>query len=414
MNPSSDAVSSLSLRAEPATVDLPGVPERRNPWFVLSGLCMLGGCALVSVGAHGRKDEVAPVVAVVLTVMLYQALVASLAIWLARTGRSRRDAGVLAVLLTLLAADTTLLVGELVTAAPAWGVTLGLAGLGASAAELWWVLTALGVSCRGVGGVIAGWNLALAVALPTVFRFVAGDGFLPEVVLYAGAWAVAAALLASVAWCVLDRATLTAGGGAGVSESARPLLHAVILLPVASQVLHLWAGTYTYGIDVEPTLVSPLLIGGAAAVAMLGRGGATLPIAGLLMLLGLACVGEPAWWPVGHGATAWRLSLLGAAAAVVQVGVVRRSWLVGGLAWLPVAAALLGEGADDAGKVIHTTSTGTGGLIARAVRWAVPDTLVGWGGYAVTLAFVLLAVGACIAQRRGRDAAAVEPFDTAR
>ncbi len=118
-----------------------GLFASHNPLFLLSGVCMLGGCFLINSAVHEDPDRIAPVVWLLAAFNLYEALVIGLGLYLARGGAGGetgpvdqgkaegavRDAGLLLVLETLLLGDFTFLYAELFSCLPrAW------------ASGLWW------------------------------------------------------------------------------------------------------------------------------------------------------------------------------------------------------------------------------------------------------------------------------------
>lgn len=371
-----------------------------NPCFLLSGLCMLVGCYLVNAAAHLRKDELLPVVGMVVTVMVYQALVAALAVWLVRRpdgNEHRRDAVMLSGLLLLLASDVTLLLQELVVASPWAGALLGTSACMASVMELLWVLGALGVRLGPVGWAVTAANLALSFALAGLFRGFGHNGFLPTAAVYAGCWVVAgsvgwtSALWVAHAWHEPWRATK---------------LHAFVLaVPVGAQLLHLWAGTFAFGIDMSATLIAPLLVGLAAALMLLCPAWIGRPAGVLAMLLALAMTGDVPWMPDHTGLTPWRLTLLGCAAVLLASGLLVRSWMWAATSALPAALVFVGAGADDTGKTLGQAGQRSAGWLGEAwavVRGLVPDTMMEWGVTAVALAFLLLGAGTAWVTRRNK------------
>lgn len=392
-----------------------------NPFFLLSGVCMLAGCFLINAAAHEDPDRLGPIVALLGVFNVYELLVLGLGLYLAKyRGRSAaRDATLLLLLETLLLADFTFLYAEVFTKdftigtiAASLGAVLALMKVGAMV----WVLR---LRLSALTWIVLPVTLVMLFALPGVVRQFEQQGGVTHGVLYAGWW-LAGLLLAGQA-VAHARGEGAQGGGLvwsadGLASLRRTLGWVLPGLPWVSVVLHLAAAHWMYRVSFTAHDVAPLLLGAAVLVLRqdepAGEGQRAAVRSGVALLVCVVAVWFSGFhtvellWLEGSGGTGgaeeagafWtiaplRLALL----ASVGVGAMsmwrRRGWVIESLLMLlALALVILGPMWASIGERLSN--------VTSRIRGWVPDTLLEWGVVVVVAAFVFLGVGGWFSLRR--------------
>lgn len=360
---------------------------------------MFAGCALVNASAHGRLDELGPVLGMVGVFNVYELAVLALGVWLWRRGggAGRREAKHLLALAVLLLADTTFVYNELSIADPVLGAGVGLLAAGLGVFKLGLVARTLEVNFGWMGGGVAVAGVLTVFGLPVVARLVGGSGGLPGW-LVMGVWWWSAGLMGAAGLALAGR-----GGAAGGGWRCW-----VVGVPTGSALLHVGAMHWVYHEPVSAAMVSPVLL--ALSLVLLLRSGwgdtaarrwgAACGVVGLIAAVAggheaVAAVGfDPAW-----GEVVWSPLRTWLLAAGLGYGLVwwRRRSLVLLMVW-PTLWVMAGLGAS-------------GNMIAQRLGWVAqqgwrgfaqvtPRGLMAWGVMVVGLAFVALGVGAWVSARR--------------
>ena len=388
---------SLRLSSLIARLNLRPTDEGAHPWFLLSGLFMVVGCALMSAAAHARKDELAPVLLIVGLVTLYEVAVLGIGGWFVAKGRrlgcqrTQREGHQLFGLLVVLTADLTFVYNEVSIAAPRLGALLAGAALVWGLVKLAVVARVAGLRLATTGWVVVGVSLGLTFGPGLVARAVGGSGQLPEGYGHTMWWPTAA-LIAVGLWVWSDP---RGRERAGRLEWLRKL---VLLVPAASAVWHVLAIHWMYRLALEPAHLAPVLLG--LSVVLMLRIDRSAPAVRKLAVAcgyvgGLSAAFGGEVWHLGFGTpveTAVSPLRLWLVAALVGYAVVwwRQRTLGVLVVWplLGVAAALGHTPATMADRMAWMAEHAWG--VLRAVT---PRTLGTWGVAVVSIAFAMLGVG---------------------
>ncbi|MEM7627699.1 MAG: hypothetical protein AAF333_19045 [Planctomycetota bacterium] len=387
-----------------ARLNLRPTDEGAHPWFLLSGLFMVVGCALLSAAAHARQDELAPVLLILAVVTVYEVAVLGIGGWFVGKGRrgggwrARREGRQLFGLLVVLTADLTFVYNELSVADLELGAWLAAAALVWGVVKLVVIGRVAGLRLEATGWAVVGAGLGLTFGGAVLARAVGGSGRLPEGFGHAVWWA-AAALITAAMWALSDRRGRERAGG------LRWLRGLVLLVPTVSAVWHVGAIHWMYRLPISAPHVAPVLLG--LSVVLLFRVDRSAPAArrlavacGYVGALAAAFGGDGWMW--GEG-TRWDLSFsplrMWLIAAVVGYSWVwwRQRTLGLLVVWpvLGIAAALGHTPAAMAERAAWIADQAW-----RVLRLITPRTLWAWGVTVVTVAYVMLGVGAWTSARR--------------
>lgn len=399
-SPPASPPPSASMAAAPATRSWLHRLADHNPFYLLSGVCLLLGCFLIS-SALGTEREwvVGLLLGLLATVWLYELIVLGLGIYLARSLGLRRDAIYLLALASVLLVDGTLIYNELMMLAPRIGAAVGVVAFVLAVVKVGVLARLLGMSLSARAWALLCVSLAVLLILPGVVRSLGQNELLSSGWMYGGWWIIAA-LLAAHAIEALRK------GAAGRDAKGDPAVQrfvrrALLVLPWVSVIGHMLALHYVFEQPLLADHLGPLLLG--AMVYLLGQMGpeagrhGRAVVAALLGLgaiaLSLPAAGELQWtmpaagdWPVGS----LRVMLVVTGVAWLVAAVMVRGWWLTALSALAFVLAWAG----------HTTAAirervGTWGeWSVDTGRNLLPETQLQWGLAILVLAFVLLAVGA--------------------
>jgi hypothetical protein len=437
-----------------------GALEERNPFYLLSAACMLGGCLLLTNSVSWSPIPFPRLMWLFAAISVYELLLWGLGLYLAATSAGdafrRRDAAQVLALAAVFMADAAFLVSEIVTRSLPLGAAI-------SAVLLLLALFKAGVACRVLGvrlgagrwGVVAGMLTAL-FGFP-VYLQVVGDTVVHGGHLYAGWWLAA---LLWAAWDVVsrtpsrDRRSAGAGwisptslppmsvdpdtgSGSGASspvagrdgsETAIPphpvLAPAMmfVVIPWVSLLTHLGILHYVYDRAFNASHAAPTLLALSLIVARLPRPKdfdaralcGVVQWGLILVAVGVSGRSRPELtWVLTQSLvlTPWSLALAGAYLAAAWTHLPPRRFAVAVVAGtLAAIAYTVGpSGAQvggwfswawsmlaDASRAVWSAVRGVADLL-----WSlVPRTPQGWGAVAVTASFALLALGARVSLKR--------------
>jgi hypothetical protein len=353
---------------------------KRNPFYGLSAVAMLGGCYMVDHALKLQPGHLGKLVTLIGVLQVYEALLLALGIFLVAARRAPRDGVMVLMLETLFLVDGTLLATECVTADAAVGEGLAVALVGLAAAKLMLVrrfvpdILPVGVTA------ILGAQVALVFGVPIAASRLALAGLLVPVSVYGLWWTT---LVLPVAQARVREATRARGA----SAPSRALV-AWTWLPAASVVLHVWAVGWIHDVPFRWAFLAPFLLG----LALVARRGQVarqivLPSLAVLVSLGQAeFLGFALPGPIGASMTPLRLALVGAGGVYAVLG-----WRYG-YRWLAALAALfvvVGSAGGSLASIVHA-----GAALWRLAGRLVPRGTLGWGLTTIAASFVLLAVGA--------------------
>lgn len=167
---------------------------KQNPLYLLSALCMLIGCYLVSGAAEGQDGRLLDLLPAVGWVTAYELSLIALAIVLDRRG-AHRDARILLVLETVFLVDAThLLAGTTTSTEAAWPWCLGFAGLTTLKGAM--IVRGLRLRSENIGMWFAAGTLGLILCVPAGLAGLRQSGLALELPLYGGAWVLGLMLAA--------------------------------------------------------------------------------------------------------------------------------------------------------------------------------------------------------------------------
>lgn len=399
------------------TIDLTVGPEPnrwswlidRNPLFLLSGVCMLGGCFLVSGAIHaydpaevGEGAVLLMLVALLAVLNAYEFAVIWLGLALSRSQSLVRDTRHLLGLALLLIVDAAFVYNETSIFKPEIGALIAAVATGLALIKSWWIVRSLGI--RPTRGAIAAVSISLAVmyALPVVVRLMAHDGFLSQpmaMLVWCGLGTVVAAYAVPLRWVSFDDRA-----NADHLQLQRLVAGGLIALPLVSLVGHACALLWVYENAFELSMLSPLLLGLAAIILRhhekLGGPAASAKAATIVV----ACAIVPCLLPVEEltltsSAYSWLAFSPLRGVLLVCPAVLAWGWWISGRGVfgaintaVPLIASALGH--TPSAMLSHTRW-----LIDAAARW-LPRTQLQWGALAIVAAFACLIVGGLISWRR--------------
>lgn len=374
----------------------------RNPFYLLSAVCMFAGCRAIISAVGVAPGDGRTLLGLVAALQAYEVLLIALALFLARRRGLDRDGWILLSIESLFLVDLTLLTGEVFSADFQVGVLVNAACFVLALVKVGVVVRVLRLRVPAAAVVTIAVQLAAMFGVTGVFKFVARDGAVPPTLLYAAWWAVAAM---PALWSVaLPRGT--AGGDDAPRSPFAPLPYRLYaFLGFVSLAVHLGGMHRVYGVPLHPVHVAPLLLGLAILIGRSTR----LPgfaVANLQLALVAAAVLMSLRFPSGLSAYAFgvpvtplRFALVGA--ALVCVWALRRHRR---LAFASVATACLTTaalGGDVREMRAHLAAIARG--LADSARLLIPTTPLEWGVTAVVASFVMLGIGASISLGRRAD-----------
>jgi len=375
----------------------------RNPLFLISGVCMLGGCFLVSGAIHaydpaevGEGVVLLMLIALLAVLNVYEFAVIWLGLTLSRTQTLVRDARHLLGLALLLVIDAAFVYNETSIFKPEIGGLIAAVALMLALFKAWWITRSLGIHPTRFAAAAVSISLTFMYALPVVVRLMAHDGFLNQP-------------MAMLVWCGLGGAIavyalplrwvrFSTSDNADHAQLQRLVAGGLTALPLVSLIGHAAALLWVYENAFELSMLSPLLLGLAAVILrQQHRLGGPAPSAKAATLV-VACAIAPCLLPaeglrVESLTYTWlafsplRGVLLVCPAVLAWAWWINGRGIIGAIATaLPWLLAALG----------HTPS-----VMMKHARWLIdaistmlPRTQLQWGAFAIAAAFICLALGA--------------------
>lgn len=405
--------------AQRETIDLDAAPEPRpsrwrwvidrNPLFLISGVCMLGGCFLVSGVIHGYDPAVVgdwPVLTMLIALLavlnVYEIAVIWLGLALSRSQTLVRDTRHLLGLALLLIVDASFVYNETSIFKPEIGVLIAAMAALLALIKACWVLRALGIQPTRGAAVAVSTALVLMYAMPVAVRLMAHDGFLSQpfaMVVWCALGAVPALYALPLQWVRFKDSD-----SADHRQLQRLIAGGLIVLPLVSLIGHAAALLWIYENTFELSMLSPLLLGLAAVILRqqhrLGGPAASAKAAAIVV----GCAVVPSLLPaedliVESVSYSWLAFSPLRGVLLLAPAVLFWGWWINGrrtvgaiVVALPLIAAALG----------HTPSA-----MVRHARWLLdliveylPKTQLQWGSAAITMAFICLGLGGLVSWKR--------------
>ena len=369
-----------------------------NPFFLVSGVLMLVGCFLINGSVHDKPLLIWPVVVLVAVFNVYEMLIITLAVRLARTRRYTRDAGFLLLLEVLLLCDATLAYNEVLLKNLPVGVIVCSIALAMAGTKLWILDRGLRLRTTKAGAWMITLTIALIFLLPGVFRELIRNDWVREGHYFLAWWLISALPLLTAMtqpWFVLRR-----HGRSGPDSLRRWIARLMFVVPILSVILHLRGAYYVDDRTFYFYNAAPLILGLTAAWVYIHAHTYSPTYLGALALFWTAmailfstCLPdslEKMWMLPGEWVLSpMRITLIASGLLLAILGWRCRAWFC-----LPFSLAmftLAGLGYDvmrimrSLRQILNTLRQLGEGL--------VPDTQMGWGAAAVAGAFVFLAIG---------------------
>ena len=381
----------------------------RNPLFLISGVCMLGGCFLVSGAIHaydpaavGEDSVLIMLIALLAVLNVYEFAVIWLGLALSRSQTLVRDTRHLLGLALLLIVDAAFVYNETSIFKPEVGGMIALIAAALALVKAGWIAKALGIRpTRSTVGVIA-FSLTMMYALPIAVRLMASDGFLSQpmaMLVWCGLGLVVAAYALPLRWLNFESRQ-----NPDHAQLQRLVAGGLIVMPAISVVGHACALLWVYENAFELSMLSPMLLGLAAVILRqqhrLGGPAASAKASAIVVACAIVTCLIPTDARTYESLTyAWLAfsplrGVLILASTVLCWGwwISGRGIVMGITTALPWLFASLG----------HTPSA-----MVRHARWLIenianwlPHTQLQWGALAICAAFACLLVGGLISWRR--------------
>lgn len=388
---------------------------RTNPFYLLSAMCMLGGCLALTNSLSWTSIPIERLLALIVTLNVYEGLLLALGLYLLARRGIVRDGLMLLFLEALFLVDAAFLNVELFAIDLHVGLVVNLIVFVLAVAKLAIVFRAMKLPLDGTFGLIL-LQLVVLFATPGIFAFATrgGDGALAPGLAYV-AW-MTLALVAALAALLLRGSRLNELLGEpseGHEWVAAVVRRSFAWLPFVSLLAHLIMMHWVYDARLHAAYVAPLLMAGAVVLGVatpnpLLKANDIAVLKLVLPALGVALSFDaPAalrFAPLGEGArvvvTPLVVSLCLAYVVYVSLYLDRYALrltgvaVAAGLAYAfgPTPAQVATAGQQWAAYIIEA--------VAAVVRRLVPKTTTGWGVLAVAAAFGFLGLGAAISLRK--------------
>ena len=388
---------------------------RTNPFYLLSAMCMLGGCLALTNSLSWTSIRLERLLALIVTLNVYEALLLGLGLYLLARRGIVRDGLMLLFLEALFLVDAAFLNVEVFAIDLQVGLLANAIVLVLAVVKLAVVFRAMRLAFDGTFALVLV-QLSVLFVTPGVFAAVTrgGDGALPPALAYAAWWALG--LVAALAAVLLRGRRLREllGEEAPGQEWVQAVVRrSFVWLPFVSLLVHLVMAHWVYDAHVHAAYVAPLLLGlavmtgDAAPTRVLKPGDLStlrLVLPAFAVALALRAPDVLHVQPFGPGSRVVIGPLVASAAIAYLVYVYlffsRHAWrMIGGAA----AAAGLYAFGPTPGQVAtagQQFSTWLFDAVASLVSKLIPRTTTGWGLTAVGAAFAFLGLGAAISLRK--------------
>jgi hypothetical protein len=396
---------------------------RTNPFYLLSAMCMLGGCLALTNSLSWTSIPLPRLLALVLTLNVYEGLLLALGLYLLRRRGVVRDGLMLLFLEALFLVDAAFLNVEVFAIDAHVGLIVNAIIFVLAVVKLLAVFRVMRLP-RDATFYFALVQLAVLFATPGVFAYVThGDGgTLPPGLAYAAWWTLG--LVAALPALALRGRRLNEllGEPADAGEFVAAVVRrSFAWLSFVSLVAHLALMHWVYDAHLHAAYLAPLLLGGTVTLscAAPSKGMRVFDRVALQLILPLIAVtvsldapDSLRLSPLGHASrvalTPFAVTL--AVAYVVYVCTFLPRYALRLIAGAVVAALAFAFGPTPArmAAAAQQWTQWAADAVAAFVSWVVPRTSTGWGLTAVGAAFGFLGLGAAVSLRK-----APEPKDGA-
>jgi hypothetical protein len=371
----------------------------RNPFYLLSALCMFIGFRIVLGALNSAPGDWRTLLGLIVTLQFYEAAMITLALLLIVKRGLLRDGWILLGVEALFLVDLTNLNAELFTAMPRLGCVISGICFSLALVKILVVVRVLGLDLKPRTAIYIAAQLAFLLGLPGLFRLMQSPmSSISPMQIYAVWWITG---LLIVAGAVLVRPSLL--------HEASPMAalpwRLYVLIPLISLLVHLTSENRVYWVHFHLANIAPVLLG---LVVALNRSKWRHQQATLQWSIGLVAAAvvlsivpemnqaELSGRLFGIAVSPLRLSLIGSGATLMYLAILHRS--IAAVVALSVCAIL---------AVMGVTVDQIEEQCMDAVRWVgttlmrlVPDTILQWGYVAIASAFLLLGIGAVVSLHR--------------
>jgi hypothetical protein len=388
---------------------------RTNPFYLLSAMCMLGGCLALTNSLSWTSIPLPRLLALIVTLNVYEGLLLALGLYLLAHRGIVRDGLMLLFLEAMFLVDAAFLNIEVFAIDVRVGLVTNAVVFALALVKLVLVFRAMRLRLDGTFGLILV-QLVVLFATPGVFAYVTrgGDGALPSGLAYAAWWALGIVALLAVLLTRGERLNELLGEAAPGHEWVQAVVRrSFVWLPFVSLVAHLVMMHWVYEAHLHAAYVAPLLMGaavmlGAATPNPVLKAGELALLRAALPALGVAlsfdAPAEMRWMPLGGASrvvvTPLSVSLGLAAGVYVYLYLARYALRLAILGGMAVLAYAFGPTPGQVAAAGQRWSEWVIEAVVGAVMRALPKTTTGWGMVAVGAAFAFLGLGAAVSLRK--------------
>jgi hypothetical protein len=370
----------------------------RNPFYLLSALCMFVGFRIVLGAINSAPGDWKTLLMLMGTLQVYEVAIIALALFLIVKRGLIRDGWILLAIEALFLVDLTNLNAELFTAMPRLGTVVNSICFALAMVKIFAVVRVLGLRLSpGTASYISA-QLAFLFGLPGLFWLMRSPAAAVSSMQIYAVWWVVALLIAGGVMLVKRVST-------GDSPMATLPWRLYIVVPLISLLVHLVSQNRVYWVHFQPANTAPILL---AAVVALAQSKWRWHRLAMPASMGLVLLSLIASLPSHHDQRELSTHLLGALVSPLRIQLLAATGVTALLALrnysyftahIAAAYLLLAWLGATPGQMMKN-----GLRIARSslesVDSLIPDTTLEWGFVAITGSFVLLAIGAVFSLRK--------------
>lgn len=232
-----------------------------NPVYLLSSVCMLASCALLTNDSEHKNVPLGQLLSLVGTLVIYQACLFAIGSFLTLGRKILRDGRTLLILDAVFLSDITFVNSELLTTNVNIGLGIGLMLFALSALRIHWISNRLDCPMPPHRYLIILLQLLLIIAIPAYLKHIDNGTSVSSNTLYAMWWAGGLVLAMSL---LIDHIMQHPAALPARTAWVQPAYLSVTWL---SLILHLAVLHYVYDVTFHGAMIAPVLV----ALAMLLR-----------------------------------------------------------------------------------------------------------------------------------------------
>jgi hypothetical protein len=399
----------VSSPRRPAFLSVLRFVHDRNPFYLLSALCMFIGFRIILGALNSAPGDWKTLLELIVTLNVYEIVMIALALFLIVKRGLRRDGWILLGIEALFLLDLTNLNAELFTAMPRLGTVVNSVCFILAMAKILIIVRTLGLGLTTGTTVYIAAQLAFLLGLPGLFRLMRSDTATISAMQIYSFWWIAALLVAMGAFIVKRH-----------PDHARSPMAALpwrlyVLLPLISLLVHLASENRVFWVHFQIANIAPVLLALAAVWSQTRSRWSRAALHGSLVLAAIAIlisIVPPTYQhdltgrAIGISVSPLRLILIGSSILSMWLAVRHRSLIAaqGSVGCL----ALAGMGTN----VMEIDLQGMHLLrsLIDFARRLVPETAAQWGCVAIVSAFALLGIGAAVSLKAAPPPRESEPL----